>query len=281
LDSHPDDRIALHDLALIHVGREEWDRATSLLERAVNGPGRSRSAFHYLALSLYNEGRKDEAVAALDRWEDLHPPEYGMLRDRLVIAWGMGDTETARAVAEGAIETLSADAMAQIQLQRELGYLHQSQGRLSEARENLRGALSLAEAQEIPGLVADVARDIVWIDGQESGSRELGFRTGCSHCDLRELAASHRRLGEPDSAIVRLEAFVNTDLFEFVDHREQQLGDVLSDLAELYEEVGRSEDARATWLRFAERWQGADESLQSRVRAARAAADRLAREGAG
>jgi tetratricopeptide (TPR) repeat protein len=281
LDSYPDDRVALNDLARFHVGREEWDRAAELLERAVNGPGRSRSAFHNLAVSLYNEGRKDEAMAVLDRGEDVYPEVHGLVRDRLVIAWGMGDTETARAVAIGAIEILPAGAPAQIQLRRELGYLHQSQGRLNDSRESLRGALSLAEAQQDPGLMADVARDIAWVDGQEAGSRELGYRAGCSHCDLRDMAASHRRSGEPDSAIVRLEAFVQKDLFEFVGHREQQLGDVLSDLAELYEEVGRTEDARATWLRFAERWQGADESLQPRVRAALAAADRLAGEGAG
>jgi tetratricopeptide (TPR) repeat protein len=276
LDSYPDDRVALNDLARIHVGREEWGRAAGLLERAVNGPGRSRQAFHNLAVSLYNEGRKEEAVAVLDRGENLYPADAGMLRDQFLIAWSMGDTERAHAVAEGGIETLSDDSSAQIQLRRELGYLHQSQGRLMEAREHLQDALSLADARGVLGLVGDVAADITMVDGLESGSRDLAYPDGCELCDLRERAEAHRRAGVPDSAIVRLEAFVNADLFKFVAHREQQLGDVLSDLAELYEEVGRTEDARAAWLRFAERWQDADESLQPRVRAALAAADRLA-----
>jgi tetratricopeptide (TPR) repeat protein len=281
LDSHPDDRIALNDLARIHVGREEWGLAAPLLERAVSGPGRSRGAFHNLAISLYNEGRKDDAAAVLDRWEDLYPPEYGMLRNRLVIAWGMGDTEAALRVGERAIETLSGDALAQIRLRREVAYLHQSQGRLSEARGNLQDASALADAQGLPGLVAEIAADIALVDGQEAGSREVAYPTGCGPCILREMAATHRRLDEPDSAIVRLEAFIDTDLFAFVGHRERQLGDVLSDLAELFEATGRTGDARATWLRFAERWQGADESLQPRVRAARAAAARLAEPGGG
>jgi tetratricopeptide (TPR) repeat protein len=198
-----------------------------------------------------------------------------------MLAWGMGDTETARAVAEGSIEILSDDSPAQIQFRRELGYLHQSQGRLIEAREHLRDALIMADERGMSGLVADIAADVALVDGQESGSRELAYRSGCGPCNLREMAAAHRRAGEPDSAIVRLETFVDTDLFEFVDHREQRLADVLSDLAELYEEVGRAEDARVAWLRFAQRWQGADESLQPRVRDARAAAARLAGEGAG
>lgn len=101
------------------------------------------------------------------------------------------------------------------------------------------------------------------------GLRELERRGGCRLCNLRERAGVFEALQQPDSAIASLEAFVAGDEFDFVDDRETQLGDVLAQLARLYEQAGRTEDARAAWTRVADRWAGADEAMQPRVRAAR------------
>jgi len=106
--------------------------------------------------------------------------------------------------------------------------------------------------------------------------RELQSRGPCKLCDLRETAAAFEALQQPDSAIAALERFVAGDEFDRVVEREDGLGAVLPKLARLYEQVGRLDDARATWLRFADRWADADDVLQPRVRAARAKAEVLA-----
>lgn len=105
--------------------------------------------------------------------------------------------------------------------------------------------------------------------------RELQRRRPCKLCNLREEAAAFEALQQPDSAIAALERWVAGDEFNRAVEREDGLGTVLPELARLYERVGRLDDARATWLRFADRWADADAALQPRVRAARARAAEL------
>jgi tetratricopeptide (TPR) repeat protein len=109
---------------------------------------------------------------------------------------------------------------------------------------------------------------------------ELQRRRPCSLCNLRERTAAFEALRQSDSAIAALERWVKGDGFDHIDEREVGLGAVLPQLAGLYEQVGRLDDARAAWLRFADRWADADEVLQPRVRAARARAEALAAGGA-
>jgi tetratricopeptide (TPR) repeat protein len=104
-------------------------------------------------------------------------------------------------------------------------------------------------------------------------------QNNCDDCYLDVVADAHQGLEQPDSAIVYLERFFAVQKFDFVDAQEAQAADRLTQLAELYEEVGRREDAAATWTRFADRWEDADPVLQPRVAEARARAERLARGG--
>lgn len=97
----------------------------------------------------------------------------------------------------------------------------------------------------------------------------------CDECYQRQFAEIYAALQQPDSAIAYLEQWQTRDDFDFVGTRENQLGEVLPQLARLYERVGRTEDAAAAWTRFADRWADADAVLQPRVRRARAEAERL------
>jgi tetratricopeptide (TPR) repeat protein len=107
--------------------------------------------------------------------------------------------------------------------------------------------------------------------------REVARRqNNCTDCFLDILGEAFDQLQQPDTAIVYLEQFLELDLFDLIDEREGQAADRLVQLAGLYEEVGRSEDAAAAWTRFADRWADADAILQPRVAAARANAARLA-----
>jgi tetratricopeptide (TPR) repeat protein len=107
---------------------------------------------------------------------------------------------------------------------------------------------------------------------------EVRRRQRCDDCFLEVLADAWEGLGQPDSAIVHLERFLDLSSFDGIPGIEQQMARRLSQLARLYEDVGRPGDAADAWTRFADRWTDADPVLQPRVRAARAEAERLARE---
>jgi len=104
-------------------------------------------------------------------------------------------------------------------------------------------------------------------------------QNNCDDCYLELFADAYEGLGQPDSAAVYVERFLEVGDFDFVDDREGQTPERLEQLARLYEELGRTDDAAATWTRFADRWADADPVLQPRVDAARANATRLARAG--
>jgi tetratricopeptide (TPR) repeat protein len=105
--------------------------------------------------------------------------------------------------------------------------------------------------------------------------RELQRREPCSVCRLRETATAFAALQQPDSAVAYLERWVDGDDFENVVGKDTSLGEVLPELARLYEQMGRTEDAASTWRRFADHWADADDVLQPRVEAARKRADEL------
>lgn len=147
LESHPQDGAALNNLGLYHGDRREWAEAADLYRRAIDGPGRSRSAYNNLVIALYNLGRKDEAEQVLDEWYQRYPLEYGMARHRFHVLWGKGDPEGAEAAAREGMASLPADPFAQVGLREFLTTLKESQGRLAEARALYLEMRGIAEAQ--------------------------------------------------------------------------------------------------------------------------------------
>ncbi len=365
LDGHPDEPVALNNLAIIYMDREEWPEAVDLLERAVSGPGRSRSAYNNLVMSLYNVGRKDGALQTLSRWEELYPPDFSFFRQRITVLLGTGDAEGAKAAADEAVAALEEDLVGRLRIMQTAGHLVLARGRLAEAERRFREAMAIAEAQGQPAAVIVLASDLVdvhltagadtlaelrrfereaearfaelpplnrrygdlawywaarghdadraehwwnqlreatpeavrggqafangelyrhhWVallrgrpDEALQDLRELERRNPCRLCNLREKAAVFEALQQPDSAVSALERFVAGDEFDHVDDRENGLGEVLPELARLYERVGRTEEARAAWNRFVDHWAEADEVLQPRVHTARERAASLA-----
>jgi len=363
LELHPDDPTALNNLGTYYMAREEWERATELYVRAIEGPGRSPSAYNNLIISLYDLGRKEAALATVDDWEDLYDFGPNMVRQRFTTLWGMGELERAEAAMLEGIRSVD-DPLAEIQLRDRLASFMRSLGRLDDARALYRRNRSVAEAADLPvqAFFADAGlawteltagadsvetvrtaerrfeesldgvpplnrphglMGILWAAGagdpgrarawwtrgndaapaafrdspafqedllfQEGAAalltgdhergldafRDLRRRQECAHCYERWLARAFLLAGQPDSAVVYLEAFVSYDEFDFVDGRETQLEAVLPELARLYEEVGRPDAAAAALSRFADRWTAADAVLQGRVRHAREQADRL------
>ena len=347
LESHPDDAVALNNLAIIYMDRKQWAQAVELLERTVAGPGRSRSAFNNLVIGLYNVGRKDEALAVTDHWAELYAPDFSFFRQRARVFQGMGNMDSARAVLAEGTDEVQDDDIGRLRLMQSLGQIARARGRFAEAERlfrdvqaqavtlgvasggfvlesdivDLRLAVGTDTAAAIRSLEEYAARNLgsvpalnqpysalgwYWAaHGKDAGRAEQwwkkleeatpeavragqGFavdhhyrqfwltllrgrpadalaeiresdRLGkCDVCNLTETAAAFEALQQPDSAIVALERWTRADEFDMLETREGEFAAVLPRLARLYEGVGRTEDARATWQRFADRWADAD-----------------------
>ncbi|MBT8398639.1 MAG: tetratricopeptide repeat protein [Gemmatimonadetes bacterium] len=73
LEKNPDDRTSLNNLALALLGKARLDEAVEALQRAVNGPGASSSAYTNLPGYLAQAGRHQEAEEALAELEARYP----------------------------------------------------------------------------------------------------------------------------------------------------------------------------------------------------------------
>ena len=160
LETYPQDPAALNNLGLYYHGKREWAEAAALYQRAIDGPGRSRSAYNNLVIALYNQGLKDEAERVLDEWSERYPLEYGMARHRFNARWGNGDPEGAEAAVRDGVAALSEDPLAQFQLRSLLTTLKESQGKLGEARALYLEMQGIAEAQ---GMVVQAYNTRAWM----------------------------------------------------------------------------------------------------------------------
>jgi tetratricopeptide (TPR) repeat protein len=182
--------------------------------------------------------RLDEALARtpLDEMEPLDRP-YLELAELLARA---GRPDRARALVD---EMQKADAA----VPRQRPYLRQ-----------VEGEIALAEGRP-----------------DEAIERFQGtFAQFCSICPLPGLALAYEAAGQPDSAVAAHRRYVETpfsDRFLPYTYRQGQLlGPEYERLAELYDEQGDLENAVRFYAAFVDLWEGADEELQPRVRAAQA-----------
>lgn len=98
LERYPDDRAALNNVALALVGKGRLEEAVQALERAVNGPGASASAFTNLPGYLAQAGRHDEADEAFGRMISRYPGrEIWMAWNRFLLSAFRGDAEATKA----------------------------------------------------------------------------------------------------------------------------------------------------------------------------------------
>jgi tetratricopeptide (TPR) repeat protein len=164
LERHPHDRVALNNLGIYYGNQEEWEQAAAHYQRAVDGPGRSRSAFNNLVIALYNTDRQDEAVRVLDAWEERYEFEFGMARHRFMLNWGRGNLEAAEAAARAGLERVSDDVFAQLDLRTRLADFYAAQGRIAEAREVQLDRRAVASAQGLAVQVYNSNQALAWLD---------------------------------------------------------------------------------------------------------------------
>jgi Flp pilus assembly protein TadD len=133
-----------YNVALAHIGREDYESAHSLLNKARNlNPDDAEICYRY-AFCCYETLRTDEASAALDRWEQLPAvtPELSANAGHLMMK--LGDIERAELTVRAAVLQDEADPQAQLTLIQ----LLERTNRIPEARQ-LLGQLQAHPAAEL------------------------------------------------------------------------------------------------------------------------------------
>jgi eukaryotic-like serine/threonine-protein kinase len=159
LDDYPNDRTALNNLAIAYMDRGELDEAERLLTRAVGGSGSSRFAYLNLSQVKLERGDGEAALVVLDELESAYPEGQDVVITRARILWGMGDAPAAEAAIQEGSERLG-DRVRPERIERLLGSIEHSRGRLSEAGEHFGEARRAAERDGHPNQIFPVGASV-------------------------------------------------------------------------------------------------------------------------
>jgi len=130
----PDDRSALNNLANEYQSIEDYDRAHELYRRAVDGPGRSNTAFQNLVRNTIARGRYAEALEAMAAYEAAYPDDATLWEWRFWATFVSGDMEGAAALARPVASDPAQPAFVRTSALDHLGQVAYWRGRLDEGR---------------------------------------------------------------------------------------------------------------------------------------------------
>jgi tetratricopeptide (TPR) repeat protein len=100
----------------------------------------------------------------------------------------------------------------------------------------------------------------------------------CGLCGILDRAKAFEALGQPDSAIVYYEAYLERSDVQRAAFDNENRGPTLERLGQLYDEAGDLEQAAVYYARFVELWTDADPELQPRVQAVQVRLEEIVRE---
>ena len=161
----PDERSALNNLANEYQDIRDLERAGELYRRAVDGPGRSNTAFQNLFRNRVGLGRYDEAAQVVKEYEAAYPEDGTIWEWRFWSAFVLGDMDAAVGHARPIATDPARPAFVRANAFDHLGQVAYWQGRLDEGRRNFLEAERLG-AQVGPGF-AWVRR--LWAAYSEAG----------------------------------------------------------------------------------------------------------------
>jgi len=203
LASYPDDPVALNNLANELADKKlRYEEAIELLERAVSGPGTSGPAFVNLAFYRSAIGEVEGARAAI---ELMGRRDVWYMAARFWTAMAAGDWEDAAAIGPELVALPDAPEDWRALGRQMPGVVEATRGRLAEARQRFRRAISEARALERPSDVVSAMLDLA--EGErivDPGSgRSTALLQSLLDGDLRSTPASERDYGGVALALVR------------------------------------------------------------------------------
>lgn len=145
LEIAPDDPTALNNLALAHRWVGDYDEASELLQRAVDRPDASVTAYLNLVYTRLAQGRPEEAREAADALARRHPGEPAAAGARFWIHFLRGDEAAARAEMEALLsKDVGLSPTERAWTHEHVALLALWRGRLSEARDHMVAAERIA-----------------------------------------------------------------------------------------------------------------------------------------
>ncbi|NIP57867.1 MAG: hypothetical protein GWM92_06410, partial [Gemmatimonadetes bacterium] len=140
----PDDRAALNNLANEYQGIEDFERARELYRRAVDGPGRSNTAYQNLVRNRIGADDFEGAWQVYLEYEAAYPDEVNLPESRFWAAYVNDDLETAREAAEPLIDDPAQPAFVRAGALEMMAHLAYRMGRLDEGRRRFLDAERVA-----------------------------------------------------------------------------------------------------------------------------------------
>jgi tetratricopeptide (TPR) repeat protein len=161
LDRNPDDIAALNNLSIVYnIDRFEPAKAEELLTRAVNGPAESYSAHFNLVVSLFNQGKFEEADAALARWMERFPTSADHYFHRTSLAAHRYDFEQAMEIQDSAVAAYPGLEQGVYMSYNLKGAFEMGMGRISRAEELWRDGFRRAQDRDRPDWAFRYARNL-------------------------------------------------------------------------------------------------------------------------
>jgi eukaryotic-like serine/threonine-protein kinase len=140
----PDDRAALNNLGNEYVATEDFARAEELYRRALDGPGRSNTAFGNLVLVRIAMGDLSGAEAAYREFEETYPGNQQLPEWAYWLAFLKGDLEAARTVTTPRLDDLGLPAFVRTDARFLMALASYREGRLDEGRRHALAAERVA-----------------------------------------------------------------------------------------------------------------------------------------
>jgi tetratricopeptide (TPR) repeat protein len=170
LETYPDDRVALNNLAVIKEQEQDFESAAGLLQQAVGGPGATSVAHDNLIRNLYQLGREEEAKAALQRFAERYPEHPRVADNGFLLAyyghrWNEADSLMRVRLAED--RETAANSYAR------LAMIRVAQGRLQEAAPYFKQRGDVGAVESYGAALDQATIDILWLGDAAAARRTL------------------------------------------------------------------------------------------------------------
>ncbi|MEX2526258.1 MAG: tetratricopeptide repeat protein [Gemmatimonadota bacterium] len=140
----PHDRAALNNLGNEYIAIEDYPRGLELYRQAVDGPGRTNTAFQNLIRTHIAMGDVSGAAAALEEFASAYPEEQGLPEWRFWVAFVQDDLHAARDALLPLINDPAQPAFVRSNALGNRGITYYREGRLDEGRTDMLAAQRVA-----------------------------------------------------------------------------------------------------------------------------------------
>ncbi len=134
LDIDPNDQAALNNLANEYQALEDLDRSAELYRRAIDGPGRSNTAFQNLIRNYIGSARFEDARLLVGEYEEAYPGDANISEWRFWTSFMLDDLDAATAAAEPLARDPAVPAFSRADALDRLAHVAYRRGRLDEGR---------------------------------------------------------------------------------------------------------------------------------------------------